>query len=340
MNIPHLKIGKNLKADKPIIQGGMAVRVSTHSLASSVANCGGIGVIAGSGMALEELRDEIRTARKNITNSKGLLGVNIMFAARAFSELVNVCIEEKVDLIISGAGFSRDMFKVALEHKIDFIPIVSSVKLAVLAKKLGASAIIVESGEAGGHLGTEKSIRELIPEVRAAIDEVESPILGKERISLIAAGGVSNGHDIVEIMKLGADGVQMATRFVLTHECNVSEQFKQVLLNAKEEDIVIVRSPVKMMARAIKTPFAEKIIRNQAPGPEHCEKCLKHCSYEYCIIKALNNSKLGDYDNGLFFSGSNVWKYNDIISVEQVFKNLISEMIEVFEKEGNLIPSN
>ena len=335
MEIPKLKIGKDLVADVPVIQGGMAIRVSTHTLAEAVANCGGIGVIAGSGMALDELRHEIRTARQNITNQGGLLGVNIMFAASAFTDLVRVSIEEGIDLIISGAGFSRDVFKIALDNDVPFIPIVSSAKLAVISKKLGASAIIVESGEAGGHLGTDRNIRELIPEIRAAIDEVESPIIGNERMSLIAAGGVSNGYDIADLFKLGADAVQMATRFVLSKECNVHDTFKKVLLNATDDDVTLVKSPVQMTARAVKTPFSLRVLNNEVPSLSECCRCLKHCTLDYCIIKALNASRNGDYENGLFFCGSNVGKYNDILSVKEIFDKLIKEMLEAFANECN-----
>ena len=328
MEIPKLKIGKNLIADIPIVQGGMAIRVSTQSLAAAVANCGGLGVIAGSGMDLDELRNEIREARKNITNKGGLLGVNIMFAASAFMDLVDVAIEEKVDCIISGAGFSRDIFKVALEKNIPFLPIVSSAKLAVISKKLGASGIIVESGEAGGHLGTDKTIKELIPEIREAIDKVESPILDNEHFPVIAAGGVTNGYDIVELLSLGANAVQMATRFVLTHECSVSDIFKNVLKDATEKDIILIHSPVGMTARAIKTPFSERVASKEVPSLSSCCRCLKHCSLEYCIIRALNAARNGDYENGLFFSGSNIGKYNDILSVAEIFDRLTKEMVD------------
>jgi NAD(P)H-dependent flavin oxidoreductase YrpB (nitropropane dioxygenase family) len=335
VKIPELKIG-NLKAEVPVIQGGMAIRVSTHSLASSVANCGGVGVIAGSGMETDELRNEIRTARKNITNPNGLLGVNIMYAASEFNTLVNVCIEERVDVIISGAGFCRSIFKTCQDSNINYIPIVSSPRLAILSKKLGATAIIVESGEAGGHLGTNKTIRELIPEIKAAIDEVESPLVEYDEIPLIAAGGVTNGHDIVEMLRLGASGVQMATRFVLTHECSVSDTFKNVLLNATEDDIILINSPVSLPARAIKTPFSEKILNKTVERPAVCEKCLKHCTHEFCIINALNRSRNGDYENGLFFSGENIGKYNDILSVAEIFNNLKSEMLEAISEKVNI----
>ncbi len=313
MYFPPLIIDK-LKADKPIIQGGMAIRISRASLASAVANCGGIGVIAASGLSQQELRDQIRKARANITNPGGLLGINIMFAASEFEMIVNTAIEEKIDLIIFGAGFSKDIFFLGKKAGIPIVPIVSSSKLAKVAAKLGASAIIVESGEAGGHIGTCKPIRELIPEIKEVLAEYNIPI--------IAAGGVTSGADIVDMLLMGASGVQMATRFLLSVECDVHENFKQLLLNADEKDIAMIESSVGMPARAILNDFARKIIDGTVPRPDECKKCLKRCTMTFCIIKALEAARKGDLENGLFFTGQNVKKYNDIIFVKEIFERL------------------
>ena len=147
-------------AQVPIIQGGMAIRLSTARLASAVANEGGIGLIAASGMEEQELRTEIRLARK-LSNGKGLIGINCMVAARAFKDLIVTAAQEGIDLIVAGAGFSRDIFAVGREYNVAVVPIVSSVKLAKISEKLGASAIVVEGTEAGGHLGTQQSIKEI-----------------------------------------------------------------------------------------------------------------------------------------------------------------------------------
>ncbi|MDD3315738.1 MAG: nitronate monooxygenase, partial [Syntrophaceticus sp.] len=207
-----LRIGK-LNVPVPIIQGGMAVRVSTAPLAAAVANEGGIGVIAGTGMSSDELRQEIRSAREL---SSGIIGVNIMFAARDFADLVHAAIDEGIDLVISGAGFSRDIFAWGKEGDVPIIPIVSTARLAVLAEKMGASAVVAEGKEAGGHLGTDRPMREILPEVKAAVS-----------VPVIAAGGIVDGQDFKETMEMGADGVQMGTRFAASVECNASDEFKE-----------------------------------------------------------------------------------------------------------------
>lgn len=331
MIFPSLNITEHLKAMVPIIQGGMAIRVSRAKLAAAVANCGGVGVIAASGLPEEELRDQIREARRLQENKNGLIAVNIMFAASEFSMLVKVSIEEGIDLIIFGAGFSRDIFAIGKEANVPIVPIVSSPKLAVLSKKLGASTIILESGEAGGHLGTKEPIEKLIPEVRAALDSTPNhPDV--ERVSLVAAGGITSGIDILKALKLGADGVQMATRFVLSKECEVSEKFKQFLLDAKKTDLVEIMSPVGLAARAVLTPLTKRILDGTVEKPKKCKSCLKHCSRSFCIINSLEMARAGDTENGLFFSGENVGKYNDIISVKEIFERLESEAREYLKK--------
>lgn len=324
MIFPPLKINNKLQSEKPIIQGGMAIRVSTARLAAAVANCGGIGVIAVSGLPEDELRSQIRLARSLINNKSGLLGVNMMYAAYEFPKLVEISIDEGIDLIIFGAGFSRDIFSIGKEANVPIIPIVSSAKLAVVSKRMGASAIIVESGEAGGHIGTEEPIRKLIPEIKNALDSVPNyPDIDK--VSIIAAGGITCGKDIIEIMELGADGVQMATRFVLSHECEVHDKFKALYLGINEDDLVLIKSPVGLPARAILTSFSKKIIAGETKKPDKCDNCLKHCSHSFCIIRALEAARKGDLENGLFFTGGNVTKYRDIISVKEIFERLESE---------------
>ncbi|MBI5207715.1 MAG: nitronate monooxygenase [Candidatus Firestonebacteria bacterium] len=311
MNLPELKIG-NLVAPIPIIQGGMAVRVSTAPLAAAVANEGGIGIIGASGMGIDELRDQIRKA-KQLT--RGIVGVNIMVALANFIKMVKAAIEEKIDLIIAGAGFSKDLFHLGKDSGIPVVPIVSSLRLAKIAESLGASAIVVEGKEAGGHLGTDVSIKELIPSI---VNEIKIPV--------VAAGGIMNGNDVAEMFKMGVDGVQMATRFVASKECEVSDKFKQIYLNANKEDIVIIRSPVGLPGRAIRNEFSEKLMHGEAPPPENCDNCLKHCSGEYCILQALDNSRLGNTENGVVFSGEYVYKLKDILTVKEIFKRILDEV--------------
>jgi NAD(P)H-dependent flavin oxidoreductase YrpB (nitropropane dioxygenase family) len=316
LKLPELKIA-NLVAKIPIIQGGMAVKISTGLLAGTIAAAGGIGVIGASGMDLTELKEEIRKA-KDIAKG-GLVGINIMFAAREFLGAVNTSIKEGISLIITGAGFSRDIFKIGKESKTPILPIVSSAKLAKTATKLGAAAIVVEGTEAGGHLGTDRSISLILPEVRAVTD-----------LPVIAAGGINDGCDIAKMFKLGANGVQIATRFVLTNECAAAPEYKKVYQNAKKEDVVIISSPVGMPGRAIKTKFVEKILNKTAPKPIGCDYCLKKCSLEYCIVQALINSQQGNVDEGIVFSGANVWKIKDkrIRPAVDVLKELVKEAEE------------
>ncbi|MDA8096755.1 MAG: nitronate monooxygenase [Clostridia bacterium] len=314
MQFPDLRIG-HLKPKYPIIQGGMALRVSTAPLAAAVANAGGIGIIGATGLPHDELREEIRKAKR--LSKDGIIGVNIMFAIRDFAEMVAVAIQEKIDVIFTGAGFSRDIFAWGKEAGTPIVTIVSSARLAKLAEKQGASAVVAEGFEAGGHLGTDRSTKEIVPEIKATVN-----------IPVIAAGGIVDGRDIAEMVRLGADGVQMATRFVLSEECTVSDAFKQHYLSAREEDVVIIKSPVGMPGRAIRNPFSERIAGDEAPKPVECRKCLKVCSKEYCIIQALDNSRLGKIDEGVVFSGKNVFKIKEILPVRKIFEKLIGEFRE------------
>ena len=202
MKLPVLKIG-NLVAQVPIIQGGMAIRLSTARLAAAVANEGGIGLIAASGMEEQELRTEIRLARK-LTNGKGIIGINCMVAARAFKHLIVTAAQEGVDLIVAGAGFSRDIFAVGREYNVAVVPIVSSVKLAKISEKLGASAIVVEGTEAGGHLGTQQSIKEILPDIVKAVKipvigngDITSEQIAAQRIAQSGVDGVMIGRAIL-----------------------------------------------------------------------------------------------------------------------------------------------
>lgn len=317
MNLPQLKIDK-LTARLPIIQGGMAIRISTGALAGAVAATGAIGIIGASGMAFDELRREIQIARERAAG--GIVGINIMFAAREFLGIVHTAIKEKIDLIITGAGFSRDIFGIGKEGNTPIVSIVSSARLAQTAEKLGAAAIVVEGKEAGGHLGTDRSVWDIFPEVKKAVD-----------IPVIAAGGIINGQEMVRALKAGADGVQMATRFVLAEECAAAIEYKERYQTATKDDVVLISSPVGMPGRALKTSFVEKILAEKAPRPVGCDFCLKKCSLKYCIIQALINSQKGDIDNGVVFSGEYVWKIPDrtIKPAATIVKEILAEAAEV-----------
>lgn len=313
MKLPELRIGK-LVAKVPIIQGGMAIRLSTARLTAAVANEGGIGLIAASGMPFDELRHEIKLARK--LSPHGIIGINVMVAAREFKGIVTTAIEEGIDLVVAGAGFSRDMFAWGKASGTPIVPIVSSAKLAKISQSLGASAVVVEGAEAGGHLGTNRSSRLIVPEVRAAVD-----------IPVIGAGGVLHGEDIAEMLRLGANGVQMGSRFAASVESNGSEELKKVYLRAnKPEDFILVHSPVGLPGQAIRTPFSERILLGTAPKPETCDQCLKKCSHKYCIIRALTRAQQGDVETGLVFSGRRMMEIHDILPVKDIFANIKREM--------------
>lgn len=309
--LPRLKIGK-LSPKYPLIQGGMAIRISTGNLAGNVAKEGGIGIIAASGMTTEELRREIRLAR-SIANG-GIIGVNTLVAATEFMKLMETAVDEGVDLLVAGAGFSKDLFALGKKANIPVVPIVSSVRLAQLAESLGASAIIVEGKEAGGHLGTTKSSRVLYPTIKASV-----------KIPVILAGGVIDKEDIIEVFKMQVDGVQMGTRFAASVESNASDSFKELYVKAKEGDVQIIHSPVGLPGNALPTPFLTKI-NNAEVTIEKCIKCLKKCSKKFCIINALIEAKNGNLDKGLVFAGEKVYKIKQILPVKQIINELFDDL--------------
>lgn len=312
MKLKELTIG-NLTAMVPIIQGGMAVRISTASLAAAVANEGGIGIIAGTGMAIEELRSEIRKAREM---SKGIIGVNVLFAVNEFAELVKTAISEGIDLVISGAGFSRDMFAWGKEKNVPIVPMVSSARLAMMAEKLGASAVVVEGKEAGGHLGTDRPMKDILREVVKAV-----------KIPVIGAGGVIDGQDVSEVLNLGASGVQMGTRFAASEESNASDDMKELFVKAQKDDVVLINSPVGLKGRGLKNYFYQLIEGQDMVDIEGCLGCLKRCSQNFCIMDALNNAcKNGDFNKALVFAGEQVERIKEILPVKKIFQNLLSSV--------------
>lgn len=314
MKLQELRIG-NLVVPIPIIQGGMAVKISTAPLAAAVANEGGIGIIAGTGMKVDELIAEIRKARE-LTN--GVIGVNVLFAVKEFADLVKAAIKEGIDLVVSGAGFSRDMFAWGKESGTPIVPIVSSAKLAVMAEKLGAAAVVVEGKEAGGHLGTDRSMREVLPEV---VKSVNIPVIG--------AGGVIDGKDIAEVIRLGANGVQMGTRFAASEESNASDEMKKLYVKATKEDVIHVKSPVGLPGQGIRNHFFNLIEADNHIRIGQCIDCLKRCSHSFCIMDALVNAcRAGDFNKALIFSGEYVYKIKEILPVSTIFKNLLKEVQE------------
>lgn len=317
MKLPQLKIG-NLVPEIPIIQGGMAVRISTAPLAAAVAEEGGIGLIAATGMGIDELRREIAKAREL---TKGIIGINIMFAASQFANAVKAAIEEGIDLVVQGAGFSRDIFSWGKNSGVPIVSMVSSPKVAKLAEKLGAAAVVVEGKEAGGHLGTNISVKEVLPLVKEAV-----------KIPVLAAGGVIDGFTMREMFQLGADGVQMGTRFAASTESNASDEFKQLYLKAKPEDVVLINSPVGLPGSSIRNPFVDRLFNGEDLRPEGCDNCLKKCSRNFCILKALVRAQQGDVETGLVFAGARVGEIKDILPVKEIVKRLLAEFNQ--PKEG------
>jgi nitronate monooxygenase len=309
--LPKLRIGR-LKPVLPIIQGGMAVRISTSSLAAAVANEGGIGIIAASGMSSQELREEIRRAR---ALSSGIIGINVMYAVSTFAELFKTALQEGIDLVISGAGFSRDMFAWGKEARVPVVPIVSSVKLAKISERLGAQALVVEGKEAGGHLGTTSSVAEIVPEVKKSVS-----------IPVIAAGGIVEGKDIVKAIKYGADGVQMGTRFAASEESNAAQKLKEFYVSLGKREFVLIDSPVGLPGRALKNEFTEKLISGEIAPLRKCKQCLKMCEGNFCIMTALKNAQQGNLKDGLVFVGESIEKIKKIMSVKEIIRTLLKEV--------------
>ncbi|SFM38745.1 NAD(P)H-dependent flavin oxidoreductase YrpB, nitropropane dioxygenase family [Bacillus sp. 5mfcol3.1] len=312
LNFPQLKIG-HMMPKVPIMQGGMGVGISLSKLASAVANAGGIGIISGTGISIDEMRMHIRKAKEKIRNT-GYIGVNVLFAMNDFAEKMKAAIEEKVDFIISGAGISRDMYTWGKNAGIPVISIVSSAKLAKLSERLGAAAVVVEGHEAGGHLGTERPLFDILPEVVAAVE-----------IPVIAAGGIMTGKDIAHALKMGAFGVQMGTRFVASNECDAPLSFKEKYINARLEDTILVKTTVGLQGRAVKNNFTKLIADNKKIKIKKCINCLKNCSYRFCTLDSLITSMDGDCENGLVFAGARVNEIKEILPVKTIINNIMME---------------
>jgi len=338
----------DLKINPPIIQGGMGVRVSRANLAAAVANEGCAGVIATAGAGLFEehpgteftkvneiaLQKEIRKAR---LLSNGIIGVNIMVALSDYDSLVKTAVAEKVDLIISGAGLPFNLPGLAAGTNIKLIPIVSSVRtyniICTRWKKQYnrlPDAVIIEGMKAGGHLGYSP---EQITDGAPTLEQILKDVLDYQKekkldIPVIVAGGIFDGAEMRYFMERGASGVQMATRFVCTHECDVHMNFKQAYLNATAKDITLIKSPVGLPGRVINSEFVESIKKGLRVPFECKYQCLKTCDPSvapYCIAQVLANAAEGKLDEAFAFAGSNVWRCNEIISVKELIQKIMQE---------------
>ncbi|WP_027132059.1 NAD(P)H-dependent flavin oxidoreductase [Fusobacterium necrophorum] len=303
-----LKIG-NIEIKVPIFQGGMAIGVSMAELAAAVSNEDGVGVIAGTGLKKEELKQEIQKAKEKLVGAGKVLGVNIMVATTNFMELVDAAIESGVEFIIFGAGFSRDIFDYVKGTGTQAIPIVSSLKLSKISEKLGAPAVIVEGGNAGGHLGSELDSWDIVPEVAQNI-----------HIPVIGAGGVMTPEDGKRMLSLGAKGIQMGSRFVASKECGVSQVFKEMYKKVKQGEIVKIMSSAGLPANAIVSPYVKKVLDEVTEFPKNCFACLKKCTHKFCVNERLQMAHHGNYEEGIFFAGRDAWKITEILSVKEIME--------------------
>ena len=352
MKLKPLIIG-DLKAEVPIIQGGMGVGISLSSLAGAVAKEGAIGIISAAQPGykdeksfgehsaetnFEALKYHIKEA-KRISNG-GIIGVNVMRASRRYDEYIKCCIDGGADIIISGAGLPIELPALVAGSNVKFAPIVSSLKaIKVLFKmwdrryKTVSDFVVIEGPKAGGHLGftpeqlEKNDFSDYDEEVKKIIEYVkEFEEKYNKSIPVIFAGGVYDRSDIDHYMSLGCAGVQMATRFVATEECDADIKYKMAYVNAKKEDIVIVKSPVGMPGRAIRNDFI-KLREKERENVTKCYRCLDHCNpadTPYCITSALVRAVKGDVDNSLIFCGENAYRIDKIVTVKELIDELNS----------------
>ncbi len=352
-HLPELKLG-DLTIHLPIIQGGMGIGISLSRLSAAVALVGGVGVIATAGVGLSEpdvvadfrganiraLRREIQPA--GAAAGGGALGVNILTALSNYEDLARTAMEEGIDLIISGAGLPMNLpgYRPA-GARTKLVPIVSSGRAAAIMARRWLErfsylpdAFVVEGPLAGGHLGFKReqlddpayALERILPDVLATARDLEQK--HGRRIPVIAAGGIYTGADILRFLELGAAGVQMATRFVTTFECDADDAFKQAYLNARPEDLVIIQSPVGMPGRAIRNQFTEDV----AKGEKKPYRCPYHCiitcdvkNSPYCIAHALFNARRGLLQHGFAFAGANAWRAKALVSVKELVDRIQEE---------------
>ena len=355
---------ENRGLEIPLIQGGMGVGVSLSGLAGAVARTGAMGCISTADCGYREedfrrspeeanlraLRKEIRRARER-SEGRGLLSINAMVATRQWEDAIKVAVEEGIDAVISGAGLPLSLPELVPEGKALIAPIVSSGRAAkVLLKTWSqkyqrtADFVVLEGPLAGGHLGFKaveveegkaKSLEELIPEVLSVLQGFEEEF--GRKIPLFAAGGIWSREDIVRVQEAGAYGVQMATRFIGTEECDASTAYKEYLISKGEKDLAIIHSPVGMPGRAVKSPMLEKLGETGRIPPKHCSRCIHSCdpgSVKYCITYALISAVEGNVEEGLFFSGANLEKLREIVSVREIVGELFPGKEKTPVQEG------
>jgi len=352
--IRPLRIGK-YEVKYPLIQGGMGVRVSGGSLAGHVARCGGVGIVAAAGIGLNSpfydggnyLQAEPEAFKAELAKAyaiapDGVIGVNVMVALSDFETLVAAAVDGGAKVIICGAGLPMTLPELtAHAPDVALVPIVSSVRAAqLIAKKWDRAynrlpdAVVVEDPDtAGGHLGEKlenigTGDYDQYATVRGVKEFFRSEY-GRD-VPVIAAGGVWDRADLIHALEQGADGVQMASRFVATEECDADPAFKQAYIDCRQEDIGLIMSPAGLPGRAILTNQDKIVLYDQLAGTDCGNGCLKKCTYKesgerFCIVKALDRSQRGDVETGLVFCGTNAWKADRITTVREIFDELFGE---------------
>lgn len=331
----------------PIVQGGMGVGISLGRLAGTVAKEGGAGTISAAQIGFREpdfyenpIEANKRAIHKEMQKARaispdGVIGFNLMVAMNDYEIYAREVIEAGADFIVSGAGLPVDLPAYVADSDIAIAPIVSTQKSAqVILKfwdkkyKRTADFIVIEGPLAGGHLGFHKEqLEEFTPEVYG--EEVKKIITVvqkyeekyEKKIPVILAGGIYDHADYERAFSLGADGVQIATRFVTTEECDADEHYKQTYIQARKEDIVIVKSPVGMPGRAIRNPFLDKVKSQGRIPPARCLRCIHTCNpaeTPYCITEALIHAAKGETENALLFCGGRAYEAKTIETVKKV----------------------
>ena len=344
-----LQIGE-LQAKVPVIQGGMGVGISLSKLAGNVALCGGVGVISSAQIGFRDpefashpIETNLRVLKEEIKKAKeiargGIIGVNIMVVTQKYKEYVKTAVSAGADLIVSGAGLPIDLPELVEGTKAKIAPIISTIKAASVICKMWdrkykkvPDLVIVEGPKAGGHLGFhEEELK------RYTQKEYEKEILGifeiikeysrkySRKIPIVLAGGIFDRKDVQHALELGADGVQMGTRFVTTYECDAAPAYKEAYLRAEKEEIQIIKSPVGMPGRAIQNEFLRQV-KEKREKITHCFQCITTCNQKetpYCITKALVRAAEGDVKNGLLFCGENAYRCQKIEHVRDVIAEL------------------
>ncbi|MDT8442162.1 MAG: nitronate monooxygenase family protein [Desulfuromonadales bacterium] len=348
-----MRIGKH-ESLYPLIQGGMGVRVSAARLAGHVARCGGIGLVATAGLALNSsrfdgrnyfateplaLKDEL--AKAYAIAPDGVIGTNCMVAVTDYAEMVRASCEGGAKLIVSGAGLPLNLPELTADWpEVALVPIVSSVKAAELICRKWAKAydrlpdaIIVEDPDtAGGHLGEKlEKIGDGSYDQYATVRGVKAYLRQEwqHEVPVIAAGGIWDRADLLHALEQGADGVQMASRFVCTEECDADPAFKQAYLDCRQEDIGLIMSPAGLPGRALVANVDRIRARDLAELSGCPTGCLRKCAFKsqgerFCIVHALDRAQRGDTETGLIFCGSNAWKAERIETVQEVFNELFA----------------